>query len=123
MEEFSQLQKLAFSQLDLWLSENKLSKEAESFLAAAQRQLAELEIQAQAGLVYQPQIVAENQGKQTGSRSLFLRRTLKIKDKQVVGFALQVEGLSAEESIRLQEKGLGGRRHFGCGLFTPDQRR
>ena len=97
--------------------------EAESFLAAAQRQLAELEIQAQAGLVYQPQIVAENQGKQTGSRSLFLRRTLKIKDKQVVGFALQVEGLSAEESIRLQEKGLGGRRHFGCGLFTPDQRR
>ena len=32
-EEFSQLQKLAFSQLDLWLSENKLSKEAESFLS------------------------------------------------------------------------------------------
>lgn len=97
--------------------------EPENFLAASQRQLTELEIQAQVGLVYQPQIAAENQGKDTGSRSVFLRRTLKIKDKQVVGFALQVEGLSAEESIRLQEKGLGGRRHFGCGLFMPDQRR
>ena len=35
-------------------------------------------------------------------------------EKRVVGFALRVNGLTAEESIRLQEEGLGGRRRMGC---------
>ncbi len=47
------------------------------------------------------------------------RRTLRVKDKQVVGFDVATVGLDAEGSIRLQENGLGGRRHMGCGVFVP----
>ena len=44
---------------------------------------------------------------------------IQIKDKSIVGYALRVVGLTAEESIRLQETGLGGRRRMGCGVFLP----
>jgi len=47
-----------------------------------------------------------------------VRRTLRINGKEIIGFPLQVSGLSASESILLQERGIGGRRHFGCGLFV-----
>jgi CRISPR-associated protein Cas6 len=47
------------------------------------------------------------------------RRVLSIAGKQVMGFALTVSGLSPASSMRLQERGLGGRRHLGCGLFLP----
>ena len=53
------------------------------------------------------------------SRSPFIRRTLRIKDRNMVGYAVVVEGLPEEASIRLQEKGLGGRRLMGCGVFVP----
>jgi CRISPR-associated protein Cas6 len=36
----------------------------------------------------------------------------------VVGYALRVNGLTEEGSIRLQEEGLGGRRRMGCGIFV-----
>jgi len=48
-----------------------------------------------------------------------LRRVLKVREKRVVGYALRVTGLTAEECIRLQEVGLGGRRRMGCGVFVP----
>jgi CRISPR-associated protein Cas6 len=48
-----------------------------------------------------------------------VRRVLRIKDKRVVGFSVRALGLTAEESIRLQEEGLGGRRRMGCGVFVP----
>jgi CRISPR-associated protein Cas6 len=73
---------------------------AEAFLAAAGRQLADLGISKEAAL------------------SLGKRRTLRIKDKEVVGYEVLVEGLAAEESLALQERGLGGRRHMGCGIFS-----
>jgi CRISPR-associated protein Cas6 len=47
------------------------------------------------------------------------RRVLRVKDQTHAGYALIVRGLTAEESIRLQEIGLGGRRLMGCGLFGP----
>lgn len=47
------------------------------------------------------------------------RRIVTIKDKKVVGYSLLVTELTAEESIRLQERGLGGRRKMGCGVFLP----
>ncbi|HYH97865.1 type I-MYXAN CRISPR-associated protein Cas6/Cmx6 [Hyalangium sp.] len=47
------------------------------------------------------------------------RRVLSIAGKKVVGFALTVSELSPESSRLLQERGLGGRRHMGCGLFLP----
>jgi CRISPR-associated protein Cas6 len=47
------------------------------------------------------------------------RRVIRIKDKTVVGYGVRVAGLSAAESLRLQEHGLGGRRKMGCGVFVP----
>ena len=40
---------------------------------------------------------------------------MRIRDKRVVGYAVLATGLTVEESIRLQEHGLGGRRRMGCG--------
>lgn len=47
------------------------------------------------------------------------RRTLRLKHKEIVGYEVLVEGLTAEESITLQERGIGGKRHMGCGVFVP----
>jgi CRISPR-associated protein Cas6 len=47
------------------------------------------------------------------------RRCFRIKDKTVIGFGMRVSGLSPDESIRLQEHGLGGRRKMGLGVFVP----
>ncbi len=47
------------------------------------------------------------------------RRTLRIRDKEIVGYETIVECLTAEESLALQTHGLGGRRHMGCGVFVP----
>jgi len=96
--------------------------EPEPFLQAVQRQLDNLEIKGKASLVNQEHIAKENVGKPTGTHSPYLRRTINIKGKEVVGFALSVSELTAEESIRLQESGLGGRHRFGCGVFLPDRR-
>ena len=73
---------------------------AELFRDSAVRQLGELGVSTEAML------------------SLGKRRTLRIKDKEVVGYEVVIEGLTAEESITLQERGLGGRRHMGCGIFV-----
>jgi len=47
------------------------------------------------------------------------RRTFRVHDKQVVGYSVSIDELTAEESIALQEAGLGGRRKMGCGFFEP----
>jgi CRISPR-associated protein Cas6 len=74
---------------------------ADIFKAAARRKLDELGVSPEAIL------------------TLGKRRTLRIKDKEVVGYEVLLEGLTAEESLNVQEKGLGGRRHMGCGVFVP----
>lgn len=96
--------------------------EPEPFLEAVRRQLESLSIKGEPTLVAQPHIAKANVDKEAGSHSPSLRRTLNIRGKEIVGFAVRVEELTAEESIRLQEKGLGGRRRFGCGIFIPDLR-
>jgi CRISPR-associated protein Cas6 len=45
------------------------------------------------------------------------RQVMRIKGRRVIGYALWVTGLTAEESLTLQEQGLGGRTRMGCGLF------
>lgn len=72
-----------------------------SFLSAARRQLDSLGVSPDAQLAV---------GK---------RRTLRITDKEVVGYVLLASALSADESLELQSAGLGGRRHMGCGIFIP----
>jgi len=77
--------------------------DADEFAEAVRRQLAALEV---------------------GERCILTvgkRRTLRIKDKEVVGFEVILEGLLASESIAVQEAGIGGRRHMGCGVFVPSR--
>ncbi len=74
-------------------------KEPAEFQEALERQLKNLQINPQEVMV----------GK---------RRILRIQNKCVVGFHVRLLGLSSEESLRIQEQGLGGRRRFGCGIFT-----
>jgi CRISPR-associated protein Cas6 len=45
------------------------------------------------------------------------RKTFKVHGKQIVGYSLLITELTAEESLLVQEKGLGGRRKMGCGIF------
>jgi CRISPR-associated protein Cas6 len=80
------------------------------FLEAVRRQLDGLGVKGDAG------IPITQQGKRAGKPH---RQVLRIKEKQVVGFAVQVTGLDAQESITLQEHGLGGRGRMGCGFFVP----
>ena len=96
--------------------------EPELFLEAASRQLRVLEIKGKPKLIIQPNIVENNIDMERGTHSPYLRRTIKIHDKEIVGFALRVEELTAEESVLLQENGIGGRRRFGCGIFIPERR-
>ncbi|HZT80067.1 MAG TPA: type I-MYXAN CRISPR-associated protein Cas6/Cmx6 [Gemmataceae bacterium] len=81
-----------------------------AFLGAARRQLEAL------GIRGEPAIPLISQGPHAGKPR---RRVLRIKERRVVGYALQVTGLTAAESIRLQEHGLGGRTRMGCGFFVP----
>jgi CRISPR-associated protein Cas6 len=46
------------------------------------------------------------------------RRTLKIKGKIVVGYGVRFDDLPPEESLILQQHGIGGRRKMGCGVFV-----
>jgi CRISPR-associated protein Cas6 len=54
-----------------------------------------------------------------GKFSVGNRRTFQVHGKQVVGYSMLVDELTAEESVTLQERGLGGRRKMGCGFFEP----
>ena len=47
------------------------------------------------------------------------RRIFRVKSKRIVGYSVLATELTAEESILLQERGLGGRRRMGCGVFVP----
>jgi len=48
------------------------------------------------------------------------RRIVRIKDKTIVGYSVRVSGLMTDDdSIKLQEVGLGGRHRMGCGIFVP----
>ena len=71
------------------------------------------------GVHGEPQLLAHRAGARQGQP---LRRVIRIKGETHVGYAMLVEGLTAEESIVLQERGLGGRRLMGCGLFLPLKR-
>lgn len=76
--------------------------EPEPFLAAAGRQLDELGVKGE--LEFGP------------------RRVLKVGEHKIVGFELGAHGLSADDSLTLQERGLGGRRRMGAGIFVPIRR-
>ena len=94
--------------------------EPEPFLEAVRRQLDGLGIQGTPGLLRRrsPKALEGHTGDEP-ARCPFIRRTLRIRDKEIVGYAVEVMGLTVQESIKLQEIGIGGRRRFGCGILLP----
>jgi CRISPR-associated protein Cas6 len=54
-----------------------------------------------------------------------IRRTIRIKDKEVVGYEVIISGLSPDESLKVQSNQPTdlafrfSRSHMGCGIFTP----
>lgn len=47
------------------------------------------------------------------------RNVVRVHGQKIVGFRTLVADLAADESLRLQEVGIGGRRKLGCGFFSP----
>lgn len=80
------------------------------FLAAVRRDLERRDIHAQADLPL------HEAGPHKGEPR---RHILHIHGKKIVGFSVMIQGLTAEESLTLQEQGLGGRSKMGCGFFVP----
>jgi len=92
----------------------------DAFLSAVHRQLADLGVVGEpALLVRRHQSSLEGRAGLAPCQDQFVRRTMRIKDVEVPGYAVEVSGLDADSSIRLQERGIGGRRHFGAGVFVP----
>jgi CRISPR-associated protein Cas6 len=83
---------------------------ADELLADVRRDLDALAIAAAPQLVPSPR---------EGACDPYVRRVLRVKGQAIVGYALRVVGLAPDESLRLQDSGLGGRRRFGCGVFVP----
>jgi CRISPR-associated protein Cas6 len=92
----------------------KNATDPDRFLDLTRRRLDEM------GVAGEPGILLIQTGVRAGEPR---RQVLRVKGVCLVGFALQVAGLTAEESVRLQEQGLGGRSHMGCGFFVPYQPR
>lgn len=94
--------------------------EHEGFIEACRRQLELKDIKGEVSIpLKQHSSSFEGRTSARYNTPQLLRRTIMIHDKVVVGYAVQVSGLSFEDSLRLQEFGLGGRRRFGCGIFVP----
>jgi CRISPR-associated protein Cas6 len=88
----------------------KHGEEPDSFLKTAHEKLAALEI---AG---KPEVRVFAGGPRAGEPR---RRVIRLKEQKIIGYALVVSELTADESIRLQEQGIGGRTRMGCGFFMP----
>jgi len=87
--------------------------EPAEFLEAARRQMDSLGISGEATVGVRRREAGRDDAGEP------IRRVLRIKDRSIVGFSVLVAHLTAEESLKLQEQGLGGRRHMGCGVFVP----
>jgi CRISPR-associated endonuclease/helicase Cas3 len=82
----------------------KNSWEPDKFLASVREQLNNLEISGLAS------VSLDKQGN-------ICRKTIKIKQYQIIGFTTEIAGLSDRDSLKLQQWGIGGKRHMGCGFF------
>jgi CRISPR-associated protein Cas6 len=83
-------------------------QEADAFLESLKKQLDALQI-SQIPILFQ---------KKSSNESHNIRKTVRIKDKEIVGFPVLLTNLEPDESLRLQQFGLGGRRKMGCGTFV-----
>lgn len=81
-------------------------QQPELFLKAAQSQLERLKIEGKACI-------------SIGSHGSLNRKTVRVRGYTVVGFGVEVVGLSDQDSLKLQTYGIGGKRKMGCGIFVP----
>lgn len=55
---------------------------------------------------------------------LLRRRVMTVREQKIVGWGVRLFDLSEADSLKVQTEGLGGRRRFGCGVFSgPAQER
>lgn len=47
------------------------------------------------------------------------RRVMNVKGYTVVGFSVRLSALGEADSVLIQERGLGGKRKMGAGVFVP----
>jgi CRISPR-associated endonuclease/helicase Cas3 len=64
----------------------------------------------------QPSLLPVRAGPRAGQPC---RRILRIKGRKLIGYSLQITGLTVEDSLRLQAESPFGRRRMGCGFFVP----
>jgi CRISPR-associated protein Cas6 len=93
--------------------------EPSAFLESARGLLSALEVAGDVRLVQRRSARPVESGE--SGRGEWVRRTLRVKDRQIDGYAVEVDGLSPPDSLRLQGEGLGGRRRFGCGILLPSR--
>lgn len=55
----------------------------------------------------------------SGALELCGRQRITVGGRRVIGHSVRVVGLSADDSIKLQIHGIGGKRTMGCGIFRP----
>jgi CRISPR-associated protein Cas6 len=101
------------SELRAWLVTFRNNVAPEDFLSTAREQLRARNIGGE------PHIPLALSGPYRGQPQ---RRIIRIKGRSIVGYTLVVQGLNETDSLRLQEEGLGGRTHLGCGFFVPIRR-
>lgn len=76
----------------------------------------------------EPEPFAERIKKELKDRSISAtvevgrRRVISVAKDKIIGFALRLSDLNENDSLSLQYTGLGGRQHFGCGIFSPSTR-
>ena len=85
-------------------------RKPEDFIAAAQRQLEQLEITGKINLL-------QKSNGQLQCRQLTLRK--KEGTFPLIGYGVEVTDLSESDSIKLQQQGIGGKRKMMCGIFVP----
>jgi len=47
------------------------------------------------------------------------KRKIHLAEGEVLGYSLMLHDVDPQQSLRVQEQGLGRHRHFGCGIFVP----
>lgn len=82
-------------------------QQPDTFLAAVNRQLRSLGVRSG---------VAEIPLNKYGQ---IARKTIKVKGDTKVGYSVKITGLTDEDSLFVQHRGIGGKGHMGGGFFMP----
>ena len=59
----------------------------------------------------------------TSSVQIGKRKSIRVKGRHYLGYPVVLRDLSAEESLRIQQRGIGRFTSMGCGVFYPGSRK